>query len=67
MKKGYVFVVLFSLFISVGYSLRYRLYIKRDFQEVTITHLLVQMAVNFIVFLIPGLLLVRWYYKLKNR
>lgn len=65
MRKGYLFVVLFALFIAVSRSFYYRIFIKRDLGEATVNNLIIQGTVLFFVFLIPGLLAVRWYYKQK--
>ncbi len=66
MKKGYILVMLFSLIISLLESFKYRFYIKRDLSEATLINLIIQASMMFLILLIPGLLLVRWYYKLKN-
>jgi hypothetical protein len=67
MRKGYLLVVFFALFIGVSSSLKYRLYIKQDLGEATANNLITQGTVLFLVFLIPGLLAVRWYYKQKDK
>jgi pilus assembly protein TadC len=66
-KKGYFFIVFFSLFISISHSLKYRLFIKRDLNEATLNYLIAQMVILFFVFLISGTLLVRWYHKMKHK
>ena len=66
MRKGYVLVKLFSLFIAVTQSLKYRFFTKRDLGEETINNLVIQIVVLFLLFLIPGVLAVRWYYKQKD-
>lgn len=67
MRKGYLFVVFFAVFIAVSRSLYYRIYIKRDLDEATVNNLVIQGTVLFLVFLIPGLLAALWYYKQKNK
>jgi hypothetical protein len=66
-KKGYFFIVFFSLFISISQSLKYRLFIKRDLNEATLNNLIAKMVILFLGFLIPGILLVHWYYKMKHK
>ncbi len=66
MKKGYLFVVLFSLSIGVMQSLKYQLFTKRDLGEATLNNLIIQVVVLFLLVIIPGLLVARWYYKLKR-
>ncbi len=41
-RRGYVYMVLFSLFISVSGAIKYRVYIKRDFNQVIYQHLVLQ-------------------------
>jgi hypothetical protein len=67
LKKGYVFIILISLFIAISQSLKYRLFIEPDLNSSTLFNLIIQTAVLLLLFLIPGLLLVRWYYKIKNK
>ena len=66
-RKGYVFIVFFSLFVGLSQSLKYRIFTKRDLSEATLNNLILQIVLLFLVFLIPGLLLVRWYYKMKDK
>lgn len=67
MRKGYWYIFLFSLFVSVAQALKYRIFIKRDFGEDTLHNLIVQVVILFLVILIPGILAVRWYYKHKDK
>ena len=67
MRKGYVYVVLFSLFLGIAGPIQYRLYVKRDFNEMSAEHLLLRITIAFLMYVIPGLLLVRWYYKMKDK
>lgn len=66
-RKGYLFVVFFSLLNSVLYSFYYRIFIRQDLGKEATHKLILQISISFILLLIPGLLLVRWYYKMKNR
>lgn len=66
-KKGYVFIVFFSLFIAVSITFMYRYVIKRDFSEMNLYRILLQGLILFLIFLVPGLLLVRWYYRMKHK
>ncbi len=67
LRKGYVIIVVFSLFISIAGTLKYRAYIKHDLNQVTSQYLLLQISIAFITYVIPGVLLVRWYYKMKDK
>jgi len=67
MKKGYFIVVLFSLGVAMLQSLKYRVYIKWDLGAATLNNLIIQIIIMFFILLIPGLLLVRWYYKQKGK
>jgi hypothetical protein len=67
MRKGYLFIAMFALFLSTTQTLKYRIYIKKDYNEVSLEHLLLQGAVLFAIFFLPGLFLVRWYYKQKDK
>ena len=66
-KKGYIFIVLFALFISIVGTLKYRLYIKRDFDLVSLNDIIFRIVTGFMIYLVPGLLLVRWYYRMKDK
>jgi hypothetical protein len=67
MKKGYVFVVLFALFIAVAQTWFYRAYTAKDLSEAPLAKLVLQGTILFSLFVIPGVLLVRWYYKQKGK
>ena len=67
MKKGYVFVVFFALFIAVSQTWFYRAYIAKDLSEAPLTKLILQGAILFTLFAIPGVLLIPWYYKQKGK
>ncbi len=66
-KKGYVIIILFALFIAIVGTLKFRFYTKRDFNETSQGALILQIAIGFLFYLILGILLVRWYYKMKNK
>ena len=66
-KKGYVFVVIFSLFIAIFYPLYYRFYLTTDLSKETFSKLIFHGLLMLFTALIPGLLMVRWYYKMKNK
>jgi hypothetical protein len=55
------------LFVSIMGIFKYRAYIKRDLTQVTYKYLFLQTTIGFLLFVIPGLLLVRWYYKMKDK
>lgn len=63
-KKGYIIVVLFSLFVAIGGTIKYRMY-KHDLNETHWKILVIQIIIGFLFYLIPSLFLVRWYYKMK--
>jgi hypothetical protein len=67
MRKGYLYVILFALFSSIARAFYFRIFIAKDLSEITYGHLVIQMLLLFITFLIPGLLAVRWYYRLKDK
>jgi nucleoside recognition membrane protein YjiH len=67
MRKGYVFILIFSFFVAISQTLKYRIYIKHDWGAVNQIKIGLQMMILFLIILIPGLLLVRWYYKLKDK
>jgi hypothetical protein len=67
MRKGYLFVIMFALFLSTAHTLKYRVYVKKDYNEVALEHLLLQGTLLFLIFFIPGMFLVRWYYKQKDK
>ncbi|RYE41896.1 MAG: hypothetical protein EOP48_23680 [Sphingobacteriales bacterium] len=66
MKKGYVLIVLFALFVSVVGTLKYKLSINRDLEVLTLSEIIFRIIVGFLLYLFPGLLLVRWYYNMKD-
>ena len=66
MKKGYVYMLFFVLFISIFGPIKYRLY-KRDLYLVPLNHIILEMAIAFLIYIIPGILIVRWCYKMKER
>lgn len=66
-KKGYVFVFFFVLFIAVSQTFKYSYFIKKDLSEMNLERIIFQGLLLFFMFLIPGLLLVRWYYRMKEK
>jgi hypothetical protein len=67
LKKGYIFIVAFALFIAITRTFMYRYFIKRDFIEINLYKIPLQGLILFLIFLIPGLLLVRWYYRIRDK
>jgi hypothetical protein len=65
MKKGYWFILGFALFVSVLYVLKSDLFLK-VLPEVSFKKLLIRLFILFITIYISGLILVRWYYKIKG-
>jgi hypothetical protein len=66
-RKGNVYILLFSLFLVISGTYKFRAFINKDLNEVTIQHLVIQVTIIFLVYVIPGLLFVRWYYKIKDK
>ncbi len=65
MRKGYWFLLCVSIFSAVAQALKVD-YIKKgeiDFTKI----LLLKVVTLFIIFFVPGIFLVRWYYKMKDR
>lgn len=67
MKKGYLFVLIFALFIAVTRTYYYRAFVARDLSEASVNKLIIQALFLFALFAIPGLLLSHWYYRQKNK
>ncbi len=67
MKKGYLLITLFAAFVAIAGTLKFRLYVKRDFDTSPLDDILFRIVISFLIYLIPGLLLVRWYYKMKEK
>ena len=67
MKKGYLFVLFFALFIAATRAYYYRAFVAKDLDEASANKLLIQAVILFALFALPGLLLARWYYKQKNK
>ncbi len=64
-KKGYLFVTFFALFLAFSRTLKYQFFARGNLNEPTCTSIIFQLVILFIVFLIPGLMIARWYYKNK--
>lgn len=67
MKKGYIFVIAFALFIALTQTYKYRVFERKSLEPSTTNAIIAQIIMMFLLFLIPGLLIARWYYKNKNR
>jgi hypothetical protein len=67
LKKGYIFIVAFALFIAITRTFMYSYFIKKDFSEMNLYKISLQGLILFLIFLIPGLLLVRWYYRMRDK
>lgn len=67
LRKGYVFIVLFSLFVAISQSLKYRLFTKRDLSAETLHNLIIQAVSLFVVIVTVGIVAVRWYYRMKDK
>ncbi len=64
-KKGYVFVTAFALFIAFSQTFKYWFYDKRKLYQLSQNAIVLKLVIIFLVFFIPLLFLVRWYYKNK--
>lgn len=64
MKKGYVFITLFALFIASSQNFKYFFYSNKEHLPASDT-LWIKVIVLFLTVWIPGLSLARWYYKNK--
>lgn len=64
-KKGYIFVTAFALFIAFSQTLKDRFFGSRNLTEPTQGSVILQVVIMFIVLLMPGLFIARWYYKNK--
>lgn len=60
-KKGYVYIIAFSLFVAISQIFKYRFYSNEPINKIGLKFLTL-----LTTFLIPGLFLVRWYYKKKD-
>lgn len=60
-KKGYVYIIAFSLFVAIGQTLKSRFYSNEPINKIELKFLTL-----LLTFLIPGLFLVRYYYKKKG-
>ena len=67
MRKGYVIVILFSIIIPSLQALKYRMFIKKDFGAATMKNFVIHAVALSSIYLICGLLLVRYYYKMKDK
>jgi hypothetical protein len=67
MKKAYLFVLFFALFVAVTMTYYYRTFVAKDLGEASANKLVIQAVILFALFALPGLLLARWYYKQKNK
>lgn len=65
MKKGYLFVLSFALFIAFSRTYYCRAFVVKDLDEVSVNNFIIQAVILFALFALPGLILVRWYYKQK--
>ncbi|OJU76680.1 MAG: hypothetical protein BGO09_07185 [Bacteroidetes bacterium 47-18] len=62
-RKGYWFVLFFAVFSALMQVYRNEFIIKD--QEIN-KIIIVKVLVLFLILFIPGLFLVRWYYKMKD-
>jgi len=67
MRKGYLFVLFFALFLSTSRTWFHRKYTTKDIDIMPKDVLFLQVVTLYLILVIPGLLLARWYYKMKDR
>lgn len=67
MKKGYIYVIAFALFIALCQTFKYRFFERKNLPPSTTNAVIAQIIIMLLLFLIPGLLIARWHYKNKNR
>ncbi len=65
MRKGHWFLLGVSIFIAVAQTLKVE-YIRKE-QIGFAAPLFLKMLISFIIIFVPGIFLVRWYYKMKDR
>ena len=63
-KKGYVFIILVAVFISVSGTFRHW-HFERKESVVNFHAILYHSLMLFFIVLLPGVFLVRWYYRMK--
>lgn len=66
MKRGYIYVLLFSIFIAIAQAIK-----NSSFQEIdgvwrVSRNTYIKAAILFVIFFVPGVFLVRWYYSIKK-
>lgn len=66
MRKGYIIIILFSLSEAIFGTIKYRILSNHIAGEASVNRILFQTCLTFIVFVVPGVLLVRWYYRGKG-
>lgn len=65
MRKGYWFVLIFSLFIAITQLIKTDMFVLKR-TNIDGTKFIIKVVIVFLIFFIPGCLLVRWYYKMKD-
>lgn len=65
-RKGYVQVLLFVLFLAIVSAYKYQYFTYRRHLPQFYERLVAHATLMFVPFIVPGWLLVRWYYKLKD-
>jgi hypothetical protein len=63
LKKGYVYIFIFSLISPILGILKY----PRTNGPVTLSYFLIRTGIGFVIFFVPLLFLAKWYYKQKDK
>jgi hypothetical protein len=66
-KKGYLYAIFSSLIFGILNGFKYPVFLKEHPTNRDIKIALLSSATLFVVFLIPSLLVARWYYELKSK
>jgi flagellar biosynthesis protein FlhB len=67
MRKGYLYILIFALMVSVLQTLKYRIYVFKDFSDRSLVFIFLQISFIFLIIFLPGIVFVRWYYKQKDK
>lgn len=64
MKKGYWFLLLFSLIISILKNLE-RVIVESGYENIFVSKIVIlRIVLLFVIIYVPGFFVIRWYYKL---
>jgi hypothetical protein len=66
MKKGYWFIILFSLFVSLIQVFKTDVFLSDSIDNQTYNRIFIRATMLFLTLFIPGVFVVRWYYKVNK-